>query len=840
MRTLVLFYSLIIPLIIHAQSYITFGDNSSTTYENPPFDGSKPYSRSLALYIDNDHNLKNVTITRLAWNVKVTNSVNSFYITVFMKNTDLGKFSDSPAWDTAYGYTTKYNSFQQSGWDSILLDNVFQRKNLTNNLLIYCGHYGGSLSSGQSLQFQYSYSPGLHAQNSADNKSQLDNLPLGTNGYRPNIRITYISTPDNFASVPSSKSITLNWTSKDNVLILGNTSETFTETTQGDNTFYNGPDKIYSGKGSTYTHNELPPGTKYYYKIYAYYQDEGKYYYSPYDTTQATTDCSITNNIYFENSQQVIDTVCKNETNQQVIFGSPQSGYSYSWLSSIDNLPFTIMNNRIFDTLILKPLFEKTNYKYKRVVSFNNCTDTSNIVTLLVSPLSIGVNINPGSSTICIGTQQKLSLVANIGSVQNWERSVSPSTIWENIGYKDSQDITISESSAGTYEYRAVVKSGVCDPVRSSICTLKVDNKPVITVDGAKPVCDNSDINITINATNSDSLKWTRDQADKISGIPDSGNNSTIIGTVKMFSPSEPSVKVTLTITAYGGCTSTQTASFTVNPVPKQCTIKGYSDVCRKSTVLYYLDNISLNMTYNWEIDPSAAGTIDQIPSPGNVQITWNPKDPLLYTAQLICNQTNTYSCASKDSLNVSISGKSVPDAESLIRKKTADPTVLFLLCQKNTISDGLGYKWGYYKTGYENQPFYDTNYLNKNFCRFKSYDTSLSYFVEEFPLNDSISGCSKRTIYFETSASGPEASVMIYPNPSSGKSVLSISDDTSGEITADVLTLYGVKVIRFIFQKTQQFQEFPLNLNNLSPGIYIFDCNWGNCAQFKSRIIKY
>ncbi|MFP4555848.1 MAG: Ig-like domain-containing protein [Bacteroidales bacterium] len=112
---------------------------------------------------------------------------------------------------------------------------------------------------------------------------------------------------------------------------------------------------------------------------------------------------------------------------------------------------------------------------------------TSNLITMAVSPTSVGGNVTGGGTIASGATSGELTLSGHVGAVQRWQYSID--------GWGSENDIAhtgetyTSEALTQTTEFRAVVKSGACDEANSTATTVTVDeDAPTVTltsVDGA-------------------------------------------------------------------------------------------------------------------------------------------------------------------------------------------------------------------------------------------------------------------------------------------------------------------------------------------------------------------
>ncbi|MDX9929406.1 MAG: DUF2341 domain-containing protein, partial [Bacteroidales bacterium] len=128
-------------------------------------------------------------------------------------------------------------------------------------------------------------------------------------------------------------------------------------------------------------------------------------------------------------------------------------------------------------------------YTYYVTQTLNGCVSPATQVSLVISPLTVAGSVS-GGSTICQGeTTPTLTLLGNNGIVVQWQRRLDGGA-WENITHTNT---TYSEipPSAGTWDYRAEVRSGSCSSAYSGYATVVVNPVPGITLELVDPVCNN-------------------------------------------------------------------------------------------------------------------------------------------------------------------------------------------------------------------------------------------------------------------------------------------------------------------------------------------------------------
>src|SRR5207248_4991983 len=112
------------------------------------------------------------------------------------------------------------------------------------------------------------------------------------------------------------------------------------------------------------------------------------------------------------------------------------------------------------------------------------CTNVvSNIATLTVNPASVG-GTTSGSATVCASSNSgSITLSGQTGSVINWQFSIDGGTNWTDIS--NTTTTQAYSNLTQTTIYRAVVQSGLCSPVFSSLTTINVTPNNTITLASA-------------------------------------------------------------------------------------------------------------------------------------------------------------------------------------------------------------------------------------------------------------------------------------------------------------------------------------------------------------------
>jgi len=277
---------------------------------------------------------------------------------------------------------------------------------------------------------------------------------------------------------------------------------------------------------------------------------------------------------------------------------------SIQWQLSTDNNTFTNISGATASPLTSAQMGHLTATTYYRaVVQSGPCASAnSNVITITVDPVAQGGTVSGGTSPICLGSSTGTMTVNNIvGSVDKWQKQLDGGG-WSDIsGTVNSTYYSETPSSAGTWEYRPVVASGMCGVTTgSSVVTIIVNPTSVGgTASGNQTICNGSTpSNITLSG-NTGSIQWQV-----------STNNSTFSDIVG--ATATPLTGIGSTETLYyramvtsGNCPPAYSNSVlvTVNTPPTAPTgISGTTTICNGGTTTLTATggSVGSGCTYEW------------------------------------------------------------------------------------------------------------------------------------------------------------------------------------------------------------------------------------------------
>jgi hypothetical protein len=135
------------------------------------------------------------------------------------------------------------------------------------------------------------------------------------------------------------------------------------------------------------------------------------------------------------------------------------------------------------------------------------CPNATIAATLNVDNTTVG-GTAAATSPICSGTGTTVSLSGQTGSVQKWQSSTN-GTDWSDIN-STANSISTGNLTVAT-QFRAVVKSGVCNAVNSIPATVSVDANSVGgTAAATSPICSGTGTSLTLSGQTGTIQKWQR------------------------------------------------------------------------------------------------------------------------------------------------------------------------------------------------------------------------------------------------------------------------------------------------------------------------------------------
>jgi gliding motility-associated-like protein len=129
------------------------------------------------------------------------------------------------------------------------------------------------------------------------------------------------------------------------------------------------------------------------------------------------------------------------------------------------------------------PALSSTTYYRARLKNGVCSTVSSNTVSVIVNPTSVGGIATATASPVCSGTATTITVSGHAGTIQ-WQQSANGTTGWANVTTGSGATATTYTTPAlsSTTYYRAILKSGICPATNSTTASVTVNP---ITIGGA-------------------------------------------------------------------------------------------------------------------------------------------------------------------------------------------------------------------------------------------------------------------------------------------------------------------------------------------------------------------
>ncbi|MDI9533350.1 MAG: hypothetical protein QM238_06825, partial [Bacteroidota bacterium] len=394
-------------------------------------------------------------------------------------------------------------------------------------------------------------------------------------------------------------------------------------------------------------------------------------------------------------------------------------------------------------------------WEFRVLVRSGSCSETySSVYQLVVDPHSVGGTTSGGNSPICINSSTgNITLSGYTGTILRWQYRRNGGS-WNNIS-NETATLNHTPAGSGTYEYRAVVRSGSCDEDYSSITTIIVNPESVggSVTGGTTPICLGSSTgDMTLSGHVGTVVKWQRrlgsgawsDIANTTTTHNDtppsagtwyyraqvqSGVCSPVYSGTRSVTVVTPSVGGTITGGTTPLCPGVTTGTMTVSgPTGAVMRWEKRVDGGEWSTIS--------NTTTQYSEIPSSSGTweyrafVQNAPCPGEYSSVRTIVVRPQYTAQLhddisICNNTST-------NFNVVLSGGTPPYIINYTRNGTPQSQI-------TGYTSGANISTGLLSTG--SYVYILTSVVDADGCNAQSLGTSITITVGAALTSATISG---------------------------------------------------------------------------------------------------
>ena len=333
------------------------------------------------------------------------------------------------------------------------------------------------------------------------------------------------------------------------------------------------------------------------------------------DVTGGTGIINGTAGTYFTGTNSVVlapgsvgnnQTICAGTIPDTLINITPASigtctGFNYQWQSApMATGPWT--NIPAANSPTFAPTIISSTTFYRRIVTAGGCTDSTNVLTVNVTPSPTAVI--SGNTTICSG--DITTLTASGGINYSWSTGATSAAITDNPTTNTSYTVLVTDAS------------GCSD---TAIASVNVLSSPTAAVAGNNTIC--SGQSTTLTASGGGNYSWS---------------NSSTASSISV----SPTTNTTYSVIVFAGsCSDTASISVTVNLSPTAM-ISGNTTICSGQTTTL---TASGGTNYSWNTSSTSAA------------ITDNPTTNTSYTVFV----TNASGCA--DTASVAIVVVPVPIA---------------------------------------------------------------------------------------------------------------------------------------------------------------------------------
>lgn len=269
------------------------------------------------------------------------------------------------------------------------------------------------------------------------------------------------------------------------------------------------------------------------------------------------------------------------------------------WQKSTDNVLFSNIAGATSTTLTSAQMGALAVTTYYRAAVTGGCgIVNSAVVTVVVSPATVGGTVM-SDATVCSGLNSTvLTLTGYTGSIVKWQSS----TMQNFSSFVDiantTNTLTATNLTTTTY-YRAVVQSGGCAVVNSAAARITVQNSPKGgTLSGSATVCyGTNSTTLTLTGFTNTIQKWQSSPVnDFSSGVVDIANTVATLTVTNLTTTTYYRV-----VLVNASCSSYSTvATITVNPMLTAAIVSNNSPICSGSNAVFNVTGSSgATLTYS-------------------------------------------------------------------------------------------------------------------------------------------------------------------------------------------------------------------------------------------------
>jgi Secretion system C-terminal sorting domain len=415
--------------------------------------------------------------------------------------------------------------------------------------------------------------------------------------------------------------------------------------------------------------------------------------------------------------------------------------------------------------------------------------------------------LTPGASTYTV-TGTDVNLCSSTGTITIVRLALPSVGTTANPGTTlcSGETLTLNGTGASSYSWSNGVTNGTpfsatipgvytvtgtstfgCSNTSTVTITLNTNPTIVVTASPSNVVCDGD--SIVLSGSGANSYTWS-------GGITDG------IG----FPVSLATTTYTVTGTDLNGCSGTATETLTINALPNiGATVAPSATVCEGSNIT--LSGTGAN-SYVW-----SGGVVDASP--------------------FVISSTATYTVTGTDLNNCSNTTTQTVTVNPL-------PTVSF-----NFTTDSVCTTYGLINLTGSSPAGGTYSGTNVTGSTFDPQGLSLGSYLITYSFTDANNCTNTNTDSILVSAclsieDWNNDDLNLFPNPTTGKFYLSLSDDVTGELAIYILDIQGKQVFQTTTSKAAFTFITEIDISESAPGIYFLNVKLVNGRSFTKRIIKH
>ncbi|MBY0245324.1 MAG: PKD domain-containing protein [Sphingobacteriaceae bacterium] len=295
------------------------------------------------------------------------------------------------------------------------------------------------------------------------------------------------------------------------------------------------------------------------------------------------------------------------------------------WTKTAGGGTITFVNDTQYNTRVNGMIAGQT-YKFVWTIGDGaSCTKSDEVEITTSAPSTVTSITSVNTTTVCkTNNSGRITLGGVLGTVSRWESSTDGTT-WTSIANTtptlDYSALTV------TTKYRGVVKSGVCDEVKSAILEITVKDPPPVANAGLDQVLCNS-TRATLNAVSAGSYqgKWTEKTGNAVTISNPNQNITTVTGL-------KPGIKYIFEWEIKGApCDPTaDSVTIIVERVESNTISVASNEVCEGNGPITISGSIAklasgvTNISYLWESSSNGTTWTAIAPASANPNITITP-----------------------------------------------------------------------------------------------------------------------------------------------------------------------------------------------------------------------